>query len=275
MQLSARAQSLSRPLTSILPLRSDTDLPASQVIDSHGLFRLHCENDLERYRSESLFTKEPETILWIDDCFANKEVFYDIGANIGIYTLFARARKGVSVYAFEPFLKNYCRLTDNIRLNGYTEDVTPLCVALSDQCGVSRFYSFDLRSGASGGQINEPVSETNERFDIADVANVVTLSIDALVRDFGLAAPNHVKIDVDGNEGKILAGMEETLSNRGLRSILIEVNPQVAGTKTIISNLAEMGFTTDNKYNNAEEHSRRRRKAKGDGAPENIIFTRP
>jgi FkbM family methyltransferase len=246
----------------------------TEIIESHGLFRLYCENDLERYRSDSLFTKEPESVFWIDDCFREGEVFYDVGANIGIYTLFARAKKRVAVYAFEPFLKNYCRLLDNIRLNGYTADVRALYAALSDRCEVSRFYSFDVRSGASGGQINAPVSENNERFEVAEVADVVTLTVDALVLDFGLAPPHHIKIDVDGNEGKILSGMKDTLSDSHVRSILIEVNPQVPGTKSIVAKLQEKGFTTDNKYNNAEAHSRHRRKAKGDGAPENIIFTR-
>ena len=152
----------------------------NEIIESHGLFRLYCENDLERYRSDSLYTKEPETVFWIEDLFRAGEVFYDVGANIGLYSLFARAKKRVTVFAFEPFLKNYARLRQNLELNAY-EDVRALNIALSDRCEVSRFYSFDTRSGASGGQINAPLNELKTPFEAIDVQDVVTMSLDRVV----------------------------------------------------------------------------------------------
>lgn len=244
----------------------------NEIIECHGLFRLYCENDLERYRSDSLFTKEPETVFWIEDYLRAGEVFYDVGANIGLYSLFARAKKGVTVLAFEPFLKNYARLRDNLQLNSYS-DVKALNIALSDRCEIGRFYSFDTRSGASGGQINAPLNELKAPFEAVDVQDVVTVSLDSLVEVFACASPRHIKVDVDGNEEKILAGMQKTLARGEVRSLLIEVNPQVSDLAAISKGLLQWGLTTDNKYNKAENHSRSRRKAKGGGAPENVIYT--
>jgi FkbM family methyltransferase len=245
----------------------------SEIIECHGLFRLHCDNDLERYRCDSLLTKEPETVFWIEDYFRAGEVFYDIGANIGLYSLFARAKKAVTVFAFEPFLKNYARLRDNLELNAYA-DVKALNIALSDRCEISRFYSFDTRSGASGGQINAPLSELKAPFEAIDVQDVMTLSLDGLVEDFACATPRHIKVDVDGNEEKILAGMQKTLARGEVRSLLIEVNPLVSDVVAISKGLLKWGLTTDNRYNKVETHSRNRRTAKGDGAPENVIYTK-
>ncbi len=59
----------------------------------------HCPNDLTRWRVQTFFEKEPETLEWIDGFSAN-DVFWDVGANMGLYTLYA-ASKGTQVLAFE------------------------------------------------------------------------------------------------------------------------------------------------------------------------------
>lgn len=236
-------------------------------------FRINCEGDLETYRMESLYTKEPETVFWIEDYFSPGEVFFDVGANIGIYSLFAHSEKKVITYSFEPFLKNYVRLVENIKLNGYT-DIYALPVALSDDYDIGRFFSFDTRNGASGGQIHEPISENLTRFEAEDIQDVVIFSMDKMIKDFNMPAPNHVKIDVDGNEMKILKGMEHILMETSFRSLLVEVNPLVTDLTNLKKFMADKGLEADNKYNSLESHSRHRRKSKGENAPENIIFIR-
>ena len=52
-------------------------------------------------RLRSLFSKEPITIAWIDT-FGERETLYDIGANVGMYTIYAAVMRNASVYAFEP-----------------------------------------------------------------------------------------------------------------------------------------------------------------------------
>ena len=76
------------------------------------------------WRAETLLDKEPATIRWIDT-FSPGEVLWDIGANIGIYSLYAGVVKGVEVLAFEPASFNHALLCDNIRLNGLEDRVRP------------------------------------------------------------------------------------------------------------------------------------------------------
>jgi len=51
-------------------------------------FKLKIETDMEKYRAESFWNKEPETLVWIES-FTNGDTFFDVGANIGIYALYA------------------------------------------------------------------------------------------------------------------------------------------------------------------------------------------
>jgi precorrin-6B methylase 2 len=60
-------------------------------------------------RVQSLFTKEPITLAWIDS-FKEGETLFDIGANLGMYTVYAAVMRNANVYAFEPEALNYAEL---------------------------------------------------------------------------------------------------------------------------------------------------------------------
>jgi hypothetical protein len=72
------------------------------------------------FRSATLLTKEVDTIAWIDG-FKDNQVFWDIGANVGVYSLYAAIKRQLRVSAFEPSSANYYALTRNCQLNGLTE----------------------------------------------------------------------------------------------------------------------------------------------------------
>ena len=82
----------------------------------------HC-----KWRIDTLYTKEPDTIQWLQ-AMKPGEVLYDVGANIGQYSIYA-AKRGVKVFAFEPESQNYALLCKNIVLNKL-ENCTayPLCL---------------------------------------------------------------------------------------------------------------------------------------------------
>ena len=75
-----------------------------------------CPNRTVSWRVTTFLTKEPETIEWIDT-FAPGDVLFDIGANIGCYSIYAASRS-VRVMAFEPESQNYALINQNIFLNG-------------------------------------------------------------------------------------------------------------------------------------------------------------
>ena len=76
-------------------------------------------NSLSEYRVITFFTKEPETLEWIDN-FEKKEnlIFWDIGANIGLYSIYnALKNENSSTISFEPSSSNYRILSRNISIN--------------------------------------------------------------------------------------------------------------------------------------------------------------
>jgi len=84
-----------------------------RVSDGQFEYEFRCETPVEVWRAKTLPVKEAGTIQWIAGRVQSGDVFYDIGANIGLYTLVAGKRVGPAgmVYAFEPHVKNvdsYC-----------------------------------------------------------------------------------------------------------------------------------------------------------------------
>ncbi len=73
-------------------------------------------NRLNKFRIDTFASKEPETLGWIEK-FNQNSIFWDIGANIGIYSCYAAKLKNCNVYAFEPSVFNLEILTKNIFLN--------------------------------------------------------------------------------------------------------------------------------------------------------------
>src|SRR5437660_1506562 len=109
-----------------------------------------------QWRVQTLFTKEPGTIDWIES-FAPGEVFVDVGANIGIYSLYAGVAAGAEVYAFEPESQNYAELYRNILLNQAHRSITAYCAAIGDQpVQVSSLLLRDFATGYSFHDFGEP-----------------------------------------------------------------------------------------------------------------------
>jgi len=167
-------------------------------------------------------TREPETLAWIDK-FATPCRFWDVGANIGVFSIYAGLRPGVEVRAFEPAAASYGALCRNIEANRLDDRVQAYCLAISDRMELGRLNL----SATNAGSVFNAFESTNDCFGneiaVAFQQGVVGYSIDGLRRQFGLAAPNYLKIDVDSIEERILAGAFETLRDPELRSVLIEV----------------------------------------------------
>ena len=167
-------------------------------------------------------SREPETLAWIE-AFETPCRFWDVGANIGAFSLYAGLRPGVEVSAFEPAAASYGALCRNIAANDLGARVRAYCVALSDR---TQLGSLNL-SGTNAGSVFNAFASTEDCFgnEIAVVfrQGMVGFSVDDFRRLFRLPAPNYLKIDVDSTEEQILAGASETLRDPDLRSVLIEL----------------------------------------------------
>jgi FkbM family methyltransferase len=196
------------------------------------------------WRVESIYDKEPWTLEWIAG-FAAEDVLLDCGANVGMYTIWAAATRGVRVYAFEPESQNYALLNRNIMANALGERVHAFCMALSDAAGLSTLHIADLRIGGSCHSVGEPLDFKHEPLAAVFRQGCIAATIDGLVASGEIPVPNHIKIDVDGFEPKVIAGAAATLARREVRSLLIETNRNLDDHRDMVSALGSMGFAHD------------------------------
>ncbi len=198
-------------------------------------------NGATLWRVESLFTKEPDTIDWIGG-FAAGETLLDIGANVGMYTIFAAGTRGTRVFAFEPESQNYAILNRNIHLNGLSSLVTAYCAALSDRPGFAQLHLSMFVSGGSCHSYGAPLDHHNQPAVAQFAQGCIATTVDDLVAAGTMPVPAHIKIDVDGLEHKVIAGAAKTLADRGVRSVLVEINTALEEHWEIVDSLLALGF---------------------------------
>ena len=192
--------------------------------------------------ADTLFTKEPDTIEWIRGFDAN-DILVDIGANVGMYTIWAAKTRGVRVFAFEPESQNFALLYRNIVLNRLFGLVTAYCAALSDEEGFSLLYLSDFQLGASCHTFGESLDHNLADRRTGITQGCVSTTLDNLVARGAVPVPHHIKIDVDGLEHKVLAGCRDTLRNSQVKSLLVEINTNLAQHRRLAEELADMGFS--------------------------------
>jgi FkbM family methyltransferase len=190
-----------------------------------GRVRFYAPSTLLRSRASSMFSKEPETIQWIDG-FEDGVVLWDIGANVGVYALYAAIRRKASVLAFEPSAPNFHVLSRNIHLNSLTERVTAYCIALTRETGLGVLNLDSLSMGSAINQFGNPgeTSPYSVKRTAAILHGTIGFSIDDFIAKFAPPFPNHIKMDVDGIELSILEGATRTLRDSRLISVLVELS---------------------------------------------------
>lgn len=227
------------------------------VCDVRGhAIKIVTESDLERFRARSYGTKEPETLDWIERYFRAGDVMYDVGANIGLYSLFAARRLDgqCRVYAFEPEALNYADLNRNIHLNGLSGTVIPCCLAITDALRFDRFFlnpSDAVAGNGDGGLVPGSALHTfgvaedfrHRAFAAVHQQGMVGVHIDHLWSAWGLDFPNHIKIDVDGLEARVVAGASQTLADGRLKSALVEISADSVHERQIVETLLAAGLT--------------------------------
>jgi len=144
------------------------------------------------------------------------EVFWDVGANLGYFTLLAAARLNNSgqVAAFEPGPSAYACLTGNISANPFTNILT-FPVAASDREGEAVLYSL---AGQPDGRANLFTPGAGQ----TESTQVSTVTLDRWRQQHGLAGPDFIKMDVEGSELAAFTGARETLAT-GDPLLLVEM----------------------------------------------------
>ena len=198
-------------------------------------------------RVDTFSSKEPEILRWIDNC--NGGVFWDIGANIGLYSIYySKCNKG-KVVSFEPSFFNLTELSRNISLNEVSEKIDIFPLPLTSNTSIADFKLSSLDSGAAANAYG--VNYGGDGLDLKEIISykVLGFSADDLL-DKGLIKdiPNSIKIDVDGIEHLILKGMEKIIKSEDCLSIFIEVNDAFYEQQENVSILLKKaGFTLSEK----------------------------
>jgi FkbM family methyltransferase len=224
---------------------------------------IHADSGLNLRRARAC-AKEPETVRWIMENVQPGDVFYDVGANVGAYSLIAsRYFEGrVQVYAFEPSFSTYGQLCRNIVLNRCQESVHPYPLALADCSRVTEFGYHSLEAGAADHVLLDG-SQTNVASEPSMYRQAILgFRLDDLIANYGFPVPNHMKIDVDGSECLVLAGAARTLRTGSLRSLLVEVRSNDGQADAVAELLKASGLEV------ASKHDR------GNGLVWNYIFAR-
>jgi FkbM family methyltransferase len=219
-------------------------------------FKLDLSDPLSVWRSEGFWTKEIETIKWLDHFSAYEEyavgTLIDVGANIGIYSLYwLSLHNNLRTVSCEPFSENLRLLRSNVHLNRYGTRVNIIENPLYSKLAKGLLDVTDHRPGSSGSQFNS----LGEK-DSSGTKGVTTTTLDELILDH--YETYILKIDVDGLDFEILKGGVKALESGCVRSILIEASEEVQ--VQIATYLQNFSFSPDERFNHIDGHSDERRK---------------
>lgn len=209
--------------------------PVLKTESKYGELLYAIANDHCAWRVKTIWTKEPDTIEWIDS-MSPGETFIDVGANMGIYTIYA-AKRGLKVHAFEPEAQNYSLLCRSIMINEF--DVQAYCVALSDEWKPDSLYLSGYMPGGSCHTFGVDLDHRLEQRE-RPVGTLKQGCLAVPLDDFSIAA-DHIKVDVDGFEHKVIAGGPLTLSRA--KSVLLEINQNLPEHMRLVSLMHNLGFT--------------------------------
>jgi FkbM family methyltransferase len=212
-------------------------------------------NNTTQWRVKSFFTKEPETLDWIDSFKKKKIIFWDIGANIGLYSIYAALKhSNIEVISFEPSTSNLRVLSRNISINNLENKIKIFTNPLSNKN--NKFLTMKETEFTEGGALNcFGVNFNFEGKKIRSTMNYKILgnTINHLLKSKIFKVPNYIKLDVDGIEHLILKGADKYLKNKNIKGLSIEINENFnIQHKKVISILKKNNFKILHKKHSKE-----------------------
>jgi len=206
-------------------------------------FKMEIRSRKSLFHAKTSSSEEPHTIDWINGYFKKNQIFYDVGANVGLYSLYAASKiRDIDIFAFEPEALNFSQLNRNIHFNRFSHLITPYCIALTDQTHLGMMNLEQFRIGGTLHQFNREVNHLNDYFEVQHTQGSIGYTLDDLIYKLGLPIPNHIKIDVDGIEDAVIRGAARTLNDDKLISVQIEIADVGDRVNTIHKKFLEAEF---------------------------------
>lgn len=211
------------------------------VRSDRGSFDLLVSGEIEFWRAATFSTKEPETVRWLEETVKDDTVFYDVGANIGLFSLYVAilSPKARSI-AFEPHPLTLAQLTRNVHHNHFGHRIRIYPVALGSRDEVLTFSIRDFCAGEASPQSR----------DHGFAVGCTAMRLDHFIRRAGAPCPTHLKIDVDGPQRAVLEGAAATLAAPQLRHVLVEAREDEI--EPVARQMASLGLQQRSKH----RHSR-------------------
>jgi FkbM family methyltransferase len=154
---------------------------------------------------------EFEDMAFVLHVLRTSDLFVDVGANVGSYTILASAALGAKTIAFEPIPTTYGHLVDNIDLNGVHDLVTAHNIGVGAERGELIFTS-------SLDTVNHVLGPAE-----SDITST-KIAVNTLDEMLGESRPTVIKIDVEGFETRVIDGAAKALSRDTLLAVVMELN---------------------------------------------------
>tara|TARA_B100000315_G_scaffold257176_1_gene305132 strand:+ start:634 stop:1479 length:846 start_codon:yes stop_codon:yes gene_type:complete len=211
------------------------------VVYNNIRLKFYIPNRLSYYRVNTFNTKEPETLNWIDK-FEKKTTFWDVGANIGLYSCYAAKKRECKVFAFEPSIFNIEWLGKNIFLNKLVEKIVVIPSPLSETVLENKLNFSSIEWGGALTTFGKSYGHDGKDLKKIFEFSTMGISMDEAKNLLKIPQPMYIKIDVDGIEYLILKGGEKVLLNT--KELSIEVNEKFTEQKNNCDKyLKELGFS--------------------------------
>ena len=196
---------------------------------------------ISSYRASTYLSKEKDTIEWIEKYGKDNQVFFDIGSNMGIYSIFFAKLFNSKVFSFEPSFRNLDLLVRNIEINKLNDHITVIANPVYSYPSVKTFSQSTNR--VAGMALSTFGKKNTSGFNF----NTLGFSIDKLREENLILKPNLVKIDVDGNELDVIEGALQTIRNNSCKTLLIETRESTS--KNLEKLISKCGFKKDDTLN--------------------------
>ena len=217
------------------------------------LFTLRNFGHMTLMRTDTFSTKEPETIAWIDGFDDNRNLL-DIGANIGIYSLYA-ALRGHNVRCIEPDALNFALLNLNIADNGLGGKIVAYPFSIHSESKVAELNVGQYRWGGAKSSFSRNVDWKGNDLHEGFSQGSPGITVDDFVAETGFV-PHHIKVDVDGNELLVLRGAQKTLSDPQCTSVLVELYPRHKEYEACLEIIEGCGFSLIDEGTRAEDKAK-------------------
>ncbi len=201
--------------------------------------------------AETFQKDEPETLDYIQKYVGAGDVFWDIGANIGLISLCAAA-KNATVYAFEPSGFNFGILVQHIFLNGAGDKIKPFSIALSDSNKIETLHMAEVCGGHASNSLGQARNQTTQ-FKSEFAQDVLVMTGDYFAQTYN-CYPKHIKLDVDGIEPIILQGMPTILNQ--VETLIVEIEGDNLNKKADMLALIEKAGLVQESTDNADGENR-------------------